>query len=126
MIQNNISGGIGVTIRGSIRPPEWYAGVIIQPLEQSSGRPKQSFSCWNNGPTAGTIVRPSEQSYGHWNRRPDIKNSPGRIRQLQPPRLTISGQQNKNEKTQDQEIFFIAHHFDRCWLSPVEMVTIRF
>ena len=122
--------GAGVTIRGSILPPEWNAGVIVQPLEQSSGPLKQSFGCWNNRSTAGTIVRPSKQPSGnnwnHWNRRPDIKSSPGRIRQLQPPRLTISGQQNKNEKTQDQEIFLIAHHFDRCWLSPVEMVTIRF
>ena len=121
-----LSGGTGVTIRGSIHPLEWYAGVIVQPLEQSSGRPKQSFGCWNNRPTAGTIVRPSEQSSGHWNRRPDIESSPGRIRQLQQPRVTISGQRNKNKKTWDQEIFLIAHHFDCCWLSSVEMVTIRF
>ena len=28
------------------------------------------------------------------NRRPDIKSSPGRLRQVQPPCLTLSGQQN--------------------------------
>ena len=48
-----VSGGTGVTIRGSIRPPEWYAGVIVRPPRQSSGR-------WNSRPAAGTIVRPSE------------------------------------------------------------------
>ena len=49
---------------------------------------------WSNRLAAETIVRPLEHSFGHWNRRPDIKSSPGRLRQVQPPCLTLSGQQN--------------------------------